>query len=240
MERLSRAAAALSAAALLIAGGGAYALASSAGATITVCVNHNGGTLYKAKTCAARDKKLSWNEQGPPGIQGPTGKAGVNGTSVTSTAVPSGNASCPNGGSRFTAANGTTYVCNGARGPQGPGAITIDKTLTADDNWHTVATASGLTIEVFCPTSAFAYPVDFKVSGSSVQFSAFTGASGANVYSWHQTGGTSADLTGGDFFSETVSIIGRGSSDVPFSRFDIHADGGGSPCQLWGMITPSS
>ena len=65
--------------AVLVAGGGAYALAASGSGTITVCVSHTKGTLYKAKKCAKHDKKLSWNTQGPQGIQGPRGVQGAEG-----------------------------------------------------------------------------------------------------------------------------------------------------------------
>jgi hypothetical protein len=85
MGRLSKPAVALSALALTITGGGAYALASSAGGTITVCVGHRGGTLYKAKTCHRGDKRLSWNKQGP---QGNPGRPGTPGTYPTT--LPSG------------------------------------------------------------------------------------------------------------------------------------------------------
>jgi hypothetical protein len=35
--------------------GGAYALASSGTATITVCISHNGGTLYKARSAQSTE-----------------------------------------------------------------------------------------------------------------------------------------------------------------------------------------
>jgi hypothetical protein len=64
----------------LLAAGGGYALASSTGGkTITVCVKHKGGALYKAKKCAKHDKKLTWNKQGPQGIQGQSGQTGQTG-----------------------------------------------------------------------------------------------------------------------------------------------------------------
>jgi hypothetical protein len=83
MGLLRRSVPALVCASLLIAGGGAYALASSGGGTITVCVSHNGGSLYKAKKCAKRDKSLSWNRVGSPGPQGGTGPAGMAGMPAT-------------------------------------------------------------------------------------------------------------------------------------------------------------
>jgi hypothetical protein len=52
MGRISKPAVALAITSLLLASGGGYALASSIGGTITVCVNHQGGTRYKAKKCA--------------------------------------------------------------------------------------------------------------------------------------------------------------------------------------------
>jgi hypothetical protein len=64
--------------AIAAATGVAYAAASSHG-TISVCLRHSGGTLYKAKKCAKHDKKLTWNQQGPSGSQGPKGKTGARG-----------------------------------------------------------------------------------------------------------------------------------------------------------------
>jgi hypothetical protein len=80
MRHLSKLAAALGAASLLIAAGGGYALASSSGGTITVCVRHHGGALYKAGKCAKHDSALSWNKQGPQGLPGPQGLRGPQGS----------------------------------------------------------------------------------------------------------------------------------------------------------------
>ena len=67
-----------------LAAGGGYAFASSVSSnTITVCVSHAGGTLYKAKKCAKHDKKLTWNKQGPQGIQGLKGDTGPQGPGAT-------------------------------------------------------------------------------------------------------------------------------------------------------------
>src|SRR5437879_373208 len=51
---------------------------------------------------------------GPTGPAGRDGTNGTNGVSVTSTALPIGDPNCPNGGSSFASASGTTYGCNGA------------------------------------------------------------------------------------------------------------------------------
>jgi len=76
---LFHSAGARAAAAILIAGSAAHALASSSGTAITVRVTHKNGALYKAKKCAKRDKKLTWNRQGPTGPRGATGLRGVQG-----------------------------------------------------------------------------------------------------------------------------------------------------------------
>jgi hypothetical protein len=55
--------------------------------------------------------------QGPPG---PQGTPGSNGVSVISSGLGIGqDTNCPYGGSKFIAASGTTYACNGAKGDQG-------------------------------------------------------------------------------------------------------------------------
>jgi hypothetical protein len=64
MGRLSRSGLVLGVAGLLIVGGSAYALGASGSGTITVCVRHNGGALYKAGKCAKHDRKLTWDKQG--------------------------------------------------------------------------------------------------------------------------------------------------------------------------------
>jgi hypothetical protein len=62
----------LGCAAVLATGGIASAATymATTSATITVCVHHSGGGLYRAAHCAAHDSKLSWNVQGPRGPAG--------------------------------------------------------------------------------------------------------------------------------------------------------------------------
>jgi hypothetical protein len=52
---------------------------------------------------------------GKDGANGANGTDGKDGVSVTSAVEPAGT-NCANGGSKFTAANGVTYACNGANG----------------------------------------------------------------------------------------------------------------------------
>lgn len=67
---------------VIAAAGGAWAAGGGGGGKITVCVSKGDGTLYQAKKCHKKDKKLSWNakgQQGPAGPAGPAGKDGTNG-----------------------------------------------------------------------------------------------------------------------------------------------------------------
>lgn len=74
IRRLSTTAVALGAAILLVLGGGAYTLAAAhSTSTISACVAHHGGALYKARHCAAHDRTLRWNVRGPRGPRGPQG-----------------------------------------------------------------------------------------------------------------------------------------------------------------------
>ncbi len=61
--------------------------------------------------------------QGSQGIQGLQGPAGANGVSVTGAIEPPG-LNCPAGGMKYTSATGTSYVCDGAIGPQGAMGLT--------------------------------------------------------------------------------------------------------------------
>jgi hypothetical protein len=85
----------------------------------------NGGSKF---TSASGDTYACDGADGTNGTNGTNGTDGTNGTngvSVTSFAEPTG-ANCANGGSRFVAANGTTYACNGANGAGGGDATTLD------------------------------------------------------------------------------------------------------------------
>ena len=57
-------------------------------------------------------------KDGAPGAKGADGADGTNGISVTSTPESNGE-NCQFGGVKLVATSGSTYVCNGAPGPQG-------------------------------------------------------------------------------------------------------------------------
>ena len=133
----------VAAAALLagaIAAGVSYATIPGPGNVYSACMLKGVGTIrlidkslpdsnLMSRCKPSLETEVSWNQtgqQGPPGLQGTTGAPGTagangtNGVSVTSADEPAGG-NCANGGSKFTAANGITYACNGAPGTGGSG-----------------------------------------------------------------------------------------------------------------------
>jgi len=138
-------------------------------------------------TCANGQQEVDWNQTGPQGATGPQGPkgdtgaqgskgdtgdtgqqglAGVDGkdgTSVTSQTLIPGDSNCANGGSEFTAANGTTYACNGAAGPAETQQV---KTYV---DWSTVPQCSGWgTVGFGCSTGAESAGTAHCPSGSVV------------------------------------------------------------------------
>lgn len=103
---------AMGALAIVVAAAATAYGAGGGGGTITVCVTHSSGALYKAKKCAKGDAKLSWSKVGPQGPQGARGPQGQKGET--------GAAGAPG-------AKGET----GATGPQGPGAIPISLNISS-------------------------------------------------------------------------------------------------------------
>ena len=128
-----------------IAAGVSYATIPGAGNVYSACMLKGIGTIrlidkslpdsnLMSRCKPSLETEVSWNQQGPAGLQGANGAPGAPGTdgtpgqngangtngrdgadgvSVTSDSEPAGD-NCTNGGSKFTAANGVTYACNGA------------------------------------------------------------------------------------------------------------------------------
>src|SRR5207248_9636747 len=75
---------------------------------------------------ALTEVPISWNQVGPQGLQGQPGQNGAPGQpgeSVSATALATGDANCPNGGSKFGVGGVMTFACNGARGANGKDGV---------------------------------------------------------------------------------------------------------------------
>lgn len=134
------------AAVLVLAGSVAWAAIPSDGGMIEGCYTKVGGVLRvidtaKGQRChASLEIPISWNqkgqkgdpgaagangspgapgEKGAPGEPGANGSNGADGTSVTVERVDPVLVPCSGAGVRLAAANGTTVLCDGARGEQG-------------------------------------------------------------------------------------------------------------------------
>jgi hypothetical protein len=98
---------------------------------------------------------------GLDGAPGAGGEDGDDGVSVTSGVEPAGT-NCENGGSKFTAANGVTYACNGsngtgAGGTTGQDAITVFGTAVLNATTANRALLPGLSQTITVPANAKVY-----------------------------------------------------------------------------------
>jgi hypothetical protein len=210
MRGLSKSAATLGVAALVLAGGGAYALASSTGGTITVCVTHHGGTLYKAKKCAKHDSRLSWNKQGSAGAPGATGATGPQG--------PKGD--------------------TGPQGPGAVSFSMTLPSSTAFGDIATLP--NGMLLEAGCSGGKVDVGVEHAASQVGLQVSGTWSNDGAapTETSYDSTGGLGLNTgPGGTTHTDIDWVVGVPGGK--YVRVDIHGTVG-SPCSFWGMITPSS
>lgn len=92
--------------------------------------------------------------QGSAGTNGTNGTDGTNGVSVTSANEPAG-ANCADGGSKFTAASGITYACDGADGADGQTGFTetLPSGETLTGTWKAGPLAAGPEVADFAPIS---------------------------------------------------------------------------------------
>lgn len=102
---------------------------------------------------------------GPKGADGTSGAPGTNGTSVTSSTEPKG-ANCKEGGSKFVAANGTTYACNGENGSPWTAGGTLPPGATETGVWSLTGGGDG---ETYLPIS-FTIRLAATLSESQVHY----------------------------------------------------------------------
>src|SRR5258708_3574897 len=112
--------------------------------------------------------------QGPAGANGKDGATGTNGVSVASSNEPKG-ANCPEGGSRFTAANGVSYACNGVKGSKGepwtPNG-TLPSKATEKGAWAfgPVAKTALPAVEEQLAVASFTIPLKATLNASQVHY----------------------------------------------------------------------
>jgi len=243
---LSRSLKLLAAVVVAVTGLSVGAVALTAGATGTsttyyACLKAKAGTLSKVGTtapvCPKGSQVISWDSAGP------AGPPGVDGTSVTSTALPSGDPNCADGGSAFLSISGATYACNGADGAPGatgatgaPGAdgktvlsgtTTPSIYATADVGDFYLDTA---TVVLYGPATAitpclFLCTVDW---GTGISLVGPAGAAGTTILNGS---GPPTATTGneGDFYVDTAAHVLYGPATHSCTPL---------PCQsYWGSGT---
>ena len=82
----------VSAVVLVLGVGGSYAYAASKTKTITVCADKGTGVLHLKNRgrCKRGQTRVTWNQQGPQGVQGPAGQAGAPAVSIWGQVTNSG------------------------------------------------------------------------------------------------------------------------------------------------------
>jgi Collagen triple helix repeat (20 copies) len=204
----------------------------------TGAVGHTGPTGSAGATGATGPTGPSGatGDTGPTGATGPTGPTGVTGDTG------------PTGAAGDTGPTGAT----GPTGPSGAGATTVSSTVPLGTT-AAVAGSGGVTVVVNCQTGGFDVngvpspgPVSVSLAVPSQsklvrgQATGFVVTDATTVQPLDATwGGTRSVGT-----SDSVVQLGVAAraTDSTFSRFDLHvgaATAPGTPCSVWGMITPS-
>ncbi|MBV9336618.1 MAG: hypothetical protein JO243_12070 [Solirubrobacterales bacterium] len=124
--------------------------------------------VYTGK-CHPRDKRLTWNATGPRGPKGDNGQPGLDGHSVTSSPLPSGDPNCPDGGSKFTSVSGVTYACSGPPATRLWAVVNAAGTLLRGSHATSASAVSG------------GYEVDFDQDISQCSYQATLGATQAEI-----------------------------------------------------------
>jgi len=192
---------ALGAIVVALAAGYGYAAVTTTNNAYSGCLQN--GTISNvaigsapSRACGRAATEINWNQTGPPGQNGTNGTNGTNGVSVTAATEPAG-ANCPTGGSKFTAANGVTYACNGVKGDDGANGTSVTSTalMAGDAN---------------CPEGGSSF------TSSSGTTYACNGAGGSGAI----TGSVEADgtVTGNGGLSATV--LEQGVYAVSYDGFD--------------------
>jgi hypothetical protein len=180
---------------LVIGVGGGYALAAGSSKTITVCADKSTGILH-LKThgrCKSSQKRVTWNQQGPPGPQGASGPQGA------------------------TGATGA----QGAQGSQGPAGVSVwaevagDGTVVAGQGLAVEETSVGV-YEVTVTDSVCSREINAPVVSVSDSAPGTLSADGEFPVAWY--GATGANQQ----FSVYTGVVSSSSIVTPTSlTFDV-------------------
>lgn len=124
----------------------------------------NGGSKFLSATGVTYACNGS---NGVDGQDGDDGQDGADGLSVTSEALaPGDDAACPNGGTKFTSANGASYACNGSNGVDGQDGEDFSGTFTSPNGqFRLVVGDAGIRLENLPPLP----PARIQLTANSVQ-----------------------------------------------------------------------
>jgi hypothetical protein len=165
---------------MMLAGGVAFATIPSANGVINGCYEKRIGILRvidaeAGKRCTSLEAAISWNQQGPQGLQGERGLQGVRGPQGESGKLALAGQACPEG--RFVTGfdSAGNVTCSGGGGGGGgaePGALSVTPAglnfgpvpvSQTSQQQLTVTNTGGSPIEV----TSFSSAPRFSVSGSS-------------------------------------------------------------------------
>ena len=199
----------------------AVAVATTTPATYTACVTTVGGALYNVTTngtpkCLGKDKTITWDQQGPAGLQGATGPAGA--TGAEGPAGPAGPA-----GATGPAGPAGPAGATGAQGATGPSDLAAlqGSPCTFNGNPSTLSVSTNSTTGVVTLTCAPVVEVSATVTGGSMEtifmedHTNSNGCSDCSSFSYlFPSGDTSifVELTAGSSFTYTCP---GGSSQTP-------------------------
>jgi hypothetical protein len=208
---------------LAMAGGAYAAIAPAPNGVIHTCFRTSNGALRVVRAgarCGRHERALAFDQRGPvgrrgatgapgpkgkPGATGRTGRTGAAGRSIASATLGVGNATCPNGGSSFTGASGTTFACNG-----------VATSFASVDAAGTLATSRGVTgVEPGTGTGVYCVKLASTpaVAVASVRGDATTPGS-AQV----RIPATGACTASGDTSAEVLTFNGSGAAAaLPFN-----------------------
>ena len=97
---------------LVLGVGGGYAYAASKTKTITVCADKGTGVLHLKNhgRCKRGQTRVTWNQQGPQGVQGPAGQTGAAAVSIWGQVTNAGRSAIRAGSSVQHVSAGTYQV----------------------------------------------------------------------------------------------------------------------------------